>query len=123
MFDAGPDGEELVCREGPWIDPFADVGTGADPEGEAENARYIAEYGKWTMFDADEGSDVSALIGRSVEALTVDAVADDKPVTESSTWAIVVWWRQGETNSSPRCGSGQNSCSRVGIEFFVRSSA
>lgn len=81
MFDAGPDGEELVCREGPWIDPFADVGTGADPEGEAENARYMAEYGKWTMFDADEGSDVSALIGRSVEALTVDPVADDKPVT------------------------------------------
>lgn len=43
VFDAGPDGEELVCREGPWLDPFADVGAGAVPEGEAENARYIAE--------------------------------------------------------------------------------
>ncbi|MFD6516877.1 hypothetical protein [Rhodococcus sp. NPDC060176] len=81
VFDAGPDGEELVCREGPWLDPFADVGTGADPEGEAENARYIAEYGKWTVFDADEGSAVSALVGHSVEALTVDTVADGKPVT------------------------------------------
>ncbi|WCT05984.1 hypothetical protein [Rhodococcus qingshengii] len=45
VFDAVPDGEELVCREGPWLDPFADVGTGSDPDGEAESARYIAEYG------------------------------------------------------------------------------
>ncbi|NHE67653.1 hypothetical protein G9U53_25355 [Rhodococcus sp. D-46] len=33
------------------------------------------------MFDADEGSAVSALIGHSVEALTVDTVAGGKPVT------------------------------------------
>ena len=81
VFDAGPDGEELVCREGPWIDPFADVGAGADPESEAENARYVAEYGKRTVFDPGEGSDVSALVGRKIQALTVDTVADGKPVT------------------------------------------
>lgn len=52
VFDAGPDGEELVCRGGPWLDPFEDGGVGGDRELGAENAGYVAEYGKWTVFDA-----------------------------------------------------------------------
>jgi len=72
VFDAGPDGEELVCRGGPWLDPFEDGGVGGDRELGAENAGYVAEYGKWTVFDAGEDSEFRAIVGHRIEALTVD---------------------------------------------------
>ncbi|ARE37975.1 hypothetical protein A0W34_31255 (plasmid) [Rhodococcus sp. BH4] len=81
VFDAGPDGEELVCRGGPWLDPFEDGGVSGDRELGAENARYVAEYGKWTVFDAGDDSEFRAIVGHRIEALTVDTVGDGKPVT------------------------------------------
>lgn len=81
VFDAGPDGEELVCRGGPWLDPFEDGGVSGDRELGAENARYVAEYGKWTVFDAGDDSEFWAIVGHRIEALTVDTVGDGKPVT------------------------------------------
>ena len=111
VFDAGPDGEELVCHGGPWLDPFEDGGVGGDRELGAENAGYVAEYGKWTVFDAGDDSEFRAIVGHRIEALTVDTVRDGNLSLQCSIWVIVVsCWRQWETSWLPPCGRDENLC-------------
>jgi hypothetical protein len=73
LLDAGPDGEALVARGGPWVDPFA-------PPLSPENADFVATSGKWSAFEPEPDDPLHSAIGQQVQDVEVATLPQGKPV-------------------------------------------
>ncbi|WP_139230700.1 MULTISPECIES: hypothetical protein [unclassified Leifsonia] len=69
LLDSGADGEILVLKEGPWVDPFSRF------EDESEvNQQFIREHGKWAFFDVGNEAAVRPSVG--IRLVHVEPVLD-----------------------------------------------
>lgn len=59
LFQSGANGQDLTVRLEPWRDPFAG-------ELSEENRAYVAEYGKWSVFDVSGEHPFADVCGRRV---------------------------------------------------------
>ncbi len=61
-LDGGSDGQSLVVKSAPWIDPFEGVLT-------PENEEFVRTHGKWTRFDVSNEEEYEGLIGKAVDSI------------------------------------------------------
>ncbi|WP_123029014.1 hypothetical protein [Mycolicibacterium stellerae] len=59
LFQSGANGRDLTVRSTPWRDPFAG-------ELSEENRAYVAEHGKWSLFDVSGEHPFADVCGRRV---------------------------------------------------------
>ncbi|OZD78920.1 hypothetical protein CH260_03850 [Rhodococcus sp. 05-2256-B2] len=82
VFDAGPpEGEELVCTPGPWINPFTPPGEAGDPEFDAVNDEFVRISGEWRAFDVDDSAKLFDVEGRRIESVEYESTDQGRPVT------------------------------------------
>jgi hypothetical protein len=58
-FDVAPDAESLAVFTTAWEDPFGDTLEG-------ENAEFVDEHGKWTLFGVDDQPPYVSLVGKEL---------------------------------------------------------
>lgn len=90
LFQSGANGQDLVVKSERWLDPFAG-------ELSEENQQYVAEYGKWSLFDVSDEVPYTSICGITIASfheihLREQSEAEGFPVAKAMAEGWEIDW-------------------------------